>query len=231
MSGAMRYYVGLDLGKQQDPSALAVLERPLAEPVPTHRLRHLQRWPLGTPYPRIVDDVIGVLQRPPLPGCALLVDQTGVGAAVVDLFRDRRPGRVTCSFWPVTITGGSGFTMNRQVGLHVAKYELVAALAVLFETRRLRVARGLPEADALVRELETFQVKLSKARNETFEAWRDGDRDDLVLAAAMTAFAAENDARNARRQADEAKAQAEEGRRRIEAERQSWVPPGPWPPR
>jgi hypothetical protein len=163
------YYAGLDLGQKQDYSALCVLERPADESVPTHHLRHLQRWPLGTPYTQIATDAVALLGRPPLPGCTLLADQTGVGAAVMDLLREKLSGSATCTLWPVTITGGSGFTMNRQVGLHVAKYELVAAMAVVFETRRLKVARELPEAPALMKELENFKVKLTKAGNETFE--------------------------------------------------------------
>src|SRR5205085_2524303 len=64
---------------------------------------HLQRWPLGTPYPQIVEDVRALLSRPPLAGCILGIDATGVGRAVADLFRR---GRLNATLRPVVITGG-----------------------------------------------------------------------------------------------------------------------------
>ena len=61
-------------------------------------------------------------------------------------------------------------------------------MQVLLQSRRLQVARGLPMASVLVRELETFRVKITSSANETFEAWRERDHDDLVLAVAMAAW-------------------------------------------
>ena len=55
------FYVGLDLGKMRDYSALAVVERedrlcwtPAIPSPPVLRVRHLERFPLGTPYMRVV---------------------------------------------------------------------------------------------------------------------------------------------------------------------------------
>lgn len=197
------YYVSLDLGQSADYSALAILERPVRQPVPVHSLRHLQRWPLGTSYVRIADDVAELLKRPPLPGCPILVDKTGCGAPVYDLLADRLnaglAGRgVAHALHGITITAGSGWSAV-DGGFHVAKVELVSALVVCLQTRRLLVARDLPEAAALARELETFRVKLTRSSAETFEAWRESDKDDLVLAAAMACWAAEHDARNFRK--------------------------------
>jgi hypothetical protein len=73
----------------------------------------------------------------------------------------------------------------------VPKKELVASLQVLLQTRRLKVAKTLPEAATLVRELETFRVKVTEAANETFGAWREGQHDDLVLAVALAAWVGE----------------------------------------
>lgn len=49
-------------------------------------LRHLERFPLGTSYPQIVERVRNMLATPPLfdRRVALVVDATGVGAGVVD---------------------------------------------------------------------------------------------------------------------------------------------------
>jgi hypothetical protein len=115
MSNSLAYFLGLDLGQAADYSALAILERQAREssnePAIFH-CRHLQRWPLKTPYPQIVEDTYkivgsdnlqkalrefdsrshhGILsqmederrgERP-----TLAIDATGVGAPVVDLFK------------------------------------------------------------------------------------------------------------------------------------------------
>jgi hypothetical protein len=59
------------------------------------------------------------------------------------------------------------------------------------QTRRLQIASGLPEAPLLVKELENFRVNVSLARNDSPESWREGQHDDLVLAAALAAWTGE----------------------------------------
>ncbi len=186
-----RYFVGLDLGQAQDFTALAVLERPPPESAkargepPVYSVRHLQRFPLGTPYTAIVREVDRLTAAPPLKGCALVVDSTGVGKAVVDLFRE-----AGLPVWlrSVLITAGHAVNVGDDGTWHVAKKELVSVLQVLLQNRRLKVAQSLPEAQTLAQELQNFRVKVTTAGNETFEAWRDRDHDDLVLAVALAAW-------------------------------------------
>jgi hypothetical protein len=182
------YIVGLDLGQTQDFTALAVLERsgPLEEP--DLAVRHLHRYPLATAYTAIVPAVVRLTNTPPLAGnCMLVVDQTGVGRPLVELLL-KEPGvpRVV----PVTITGGHEVTMLPDRSFHVPKKELVTALQLLLQGRRLRVAASLPDAELLMRELSNFQVKITEAANETFGAWREGVHDDLVLAVALACWLA-----------------------------------------
>jgi hypothetical protein len=91
----------------------------------------------------------------------------------------------------VTITGGSAVTPAGDGRYRVAKKELVSILRRLLGTDRLQIEQTLPEAPVLSQELGTFQVKISEAKNETFEAWRERDHDDLVLAVAIACWAAE----------------------------------------
>jgi hypothetical protein len=52
---------------------------------------------------------------------------------------------------------------------------------------------GTETAQGDVREEQlNFQVKVTKAANETFGTWREGRNDDLVLVIACTAWAAEH---------------------------------------
>lgn len=112
------------------------------------------------------------------------------GKAVKEL----TPPRVT--FRPVTITSGNAITVE-GAGWHVPKKELVSVLQVLLQTRRLHIARSLPEAQTLIRELEAFRVKVTTNANETFEAWRERDHDDLVLAVAIACWVAEHGSKQA----------------------------------
>jgi hypothetical protein len=178
---ATRAFVGLDLGQARDYTALAVLTRtwradadrgvPLKPP---YAVPHLQRFPLGTPYPQIVAQVLDLLCTPQLKGAFVVVDQTGVGRAVVDMITDAMAGRFVGQFCPVTVTAGHEVTLSEAGEFRVPKKELVGVLQVLLPTRRLRIAQALPEAAILAKELETFQVKITEAAKERRAARRPG---------------------------------------------------------
>jgi hypothetical protein len=46
-------------------------------------------------------------------------------------------------------------------------------------------------AEILVRELLNFRVKISDLGHDTYNAWRESEHDDLVLAVAIAAWVAE----------------------------------------
>src|SRR5688500_8230145 len=76
----VEYIAGLDLGQAQDYTAFAVLERTQVGEAPArYQVRHLERWPLRTPYTQIAADVAERMQRPPLGQARLALDLTGVG--------------------------------------------------------------------------------------------------------------------------------------------------------
>lgn len=194
--GGAEYFSGLDLGQAQDPSALTVFEKTLGpdptgkskEPVGFYALRGLHRWPLGTPYTEIVDDMAKRFSAPPLKGTHLAVDRTGVGRPVVELLHK---AGVQAQIRSITITWGHGSRGAAGGAFNVAKVELVGVLQVLLQQRRLKVAKDLPLAPILVKELQNFRVKISAAGNELFEAWREGEHDDMVLAAGCAVWLGE----------------------------------------
>jgi hypothetical protein len=51
-----------------------------------------------------------------------------------------------------------------------------------------RIAESLPLASVLAEELSLFRVAVTLSANETFEAWRERDHDDLVLALALALY-------------------------------------------
>jgi hypothetical protein len=188
-----QYFVGLDLGQASDPTALAVPERPRVKPGaapglrrPPYALRHLQRFQPGTPYQAVIEAVRQLPNRQPLPGADLVLDQTGVGRAVVGLVTDGLQKHVTCTFVPVTITAG-GETVANEGGLYVPRKELVGVLQVLLQNRRLALPRSLPDTDLLIQELVKFKARVTLARDPTVESCREGPHDDLVLALGLAA--------------------------------------------
>ncbi len=193
-----RYYVGVDLGQKQDYTAIAVVERWEAAGEPDrvrwepavevgHRLRHLERVALGTPYQDVVGRVREVARSGELAGrCVVVVDATGVGGAVIDLLREADLG---CELMAVTITGGPRASRS-DGGWTVPKRDLVVGLEVMLETGSLRIATGLREGETFMKELTGMRVKVSAGRREQFEAWREGTHDDLVLAAALACWRA-----------------------------------------
>lgn len=199
----MNIVIGLDLGQARDYSALVVTERlevftgrskrsafgeEMADLDERHEVRHIERFQLGTPYPAVVDRVSQLMDERELRGTSLLVlDATGVGRAVADLFKDAyRQGRLG-DYWPktVTITGG-----RETSGLNVPKRELVSRVQSLLQTGRLAIDPALDHAEVLKRELLAFRAKITSKGNDTYEAHREGDHDDLVLALALSCWRA-----------------------------------------
>ncbi len=204
------YYLGLDLGQQKDYTALAIVETvfpppysvtdpewpyrvrlvPSEDQLPALHVRHLERFRLGTTYPAIVEQVSRRMRALPDEPAMLIVDATGVGRPVVDMF-------VKAHLDPIAITITGGVTPSNESGeWRVPKRDLVSTLQVLLQTERLKVAQGLPDATVLVQELLNFQVKITDAANDTYGAWREGTHDDLVLAVALASWYAERQQHN-----------------------------------
>ena len=186
-----RFILGLDLGKSQDYTALSALEmidnHEEAKDA-TYHCWYLERFKLGTSYPDQVARVRELCKREPLLTNKpwLAVDQTGVGAVVVDLFRR---AHLNAIMRPILIHGGAATTDEGGV-YHVPKRELVGVVQVALQTGRLKIAADLPETAILTQELQNFQVEISDSGRDTYEA-RVGAHDDLVLSVAMALWLAQ----------------------------------------
>jgi hypothetical protein len=154
------------------------------------------RFPLHTAYPDVVAQVGRLLETPERPGstvcplrnCTLGVDKTGVGGAVVDMLR---VARLPCRLCAVTITGGQH---PHQEGdcYSVPKKDLVGVLQVLIQSGRHKRDKNTKEGKLLIEEAKKFRAKVNVATgSESYEAWRERDHDDLVLAVAIAAWLGE----------------------------------------
>ena len=206
----MSFVIGVELGQVSDVTAIAVVESltlpflrteeirerrwvslrsvyqgPDGKEVREHppvnfALRHLERIPAGVSYPEIVSRVQtlhGQLRKP-----VTVLDGTGVGKAAVELFR--KSGFYASVF---TLIAGDQVTQDGS-NYRIPKRDVISSTQVLLQTGRLKIARSLPHAALLARELVNFRFKVGQERSEDALDWRE---DDLVLALAIVAWEAE----------------------------------------
>lgn len=200
---SFRYILCWDVGQVGNYSALGVLEEKLLvlergdvnlwnaqlaqrkriKAASVYHCRHLERIKLGTPYTDQVERVYTLMTNPELVDeTALIIDQTGVGRPVVDMARDKGLSPIG-----VTIHGGHEVTIH-ETGYRVPKRDIVISLLRLFQSGRLVIAKQLQYAQALKQELLNFRLKISETGRQRFEAWREEDQDDLVLAVGIGAW-------------------------------------------
>ncbi len=184
-----KFIVGLDLGQVRDFTAIAVLQivRREADGLKEYHLRYLERPKLGTTYPEIVRRTSELLERirQDVAKVTLVLDLTGCGRPVYDLFDAARLNPLG-----ITITGGNVVKQDGAI-FFVPKRDLVSNLQVLLQSGRLKIAAAIPETKELINELLNFKAKISVSGHDSYEAWREGDHDDLVLAVALAAWYAE----------------------------------------
>jgi len=186
----VEHLLGLDLGQSADPSALTVTEQrtPLYEDLsgdvehegePSYAVRWIERFDLGTPYREVVKRVAAVKRAPETGRSPMLVmDATGVGAPVTEMFEDE-------GLAPEQIVFTSGDRVTSEGRVHrVPKKDLATTVQSLLQSGRIQIAEGLDGAAQLVTEMKRFRVKYTEAGNARFEHANESDSDDVLLSLA-----------------------------------------------
>ena len=176
-----KYTLGLDLGQQSDYTVLTV-----AEPVfkdngeLSIRVPYMYRFPLRMSYVHIVEYISEFIENRKLLDYVLVVDHTGVGRPVIDLFRDHNINSVG-----LTITGGhkSRWVTGRDVT--APKLELISRLQMAIQCNTLEIAKGMKCLDILIKELINFTLRIGNTIK--MEAG-SGSHDDTVLSLAMAVW-------------------------------------------
>ena len=200
------YFFGLDLGKSNDYTALCIARRTDFESdAGVIEINNVVRWPLGTPYVKVAEQVAEVIKS--IPGAIvtkedwpmeaevprkwrehnyyLVVDATGVGNAVVELLRKQQL-RLT----EVVITGGNSQPSVVDGQTRVPKVQLISPLRVALENRRLRVAAQIPHWREIERELMDFEEEISGTGAPPYGNRSASGHDDMVLAMALAVWEA-----------------------------------------
>lgn len=176
--------IGVDIGQKHDPTAIAVAEpqwRTVEKrAVDHHVIRHLERLPLGTPYPAVVSRIQAVVQGVRTQGAVastLYVDATGVGQPVVDLL-----AHVGVRVRAVYFTHGDRRTVSEDGStISLGKAWLVSRLQALLQTGRILLPETA-EARQLARELIEYEIRVDEDANDKYGAFRVGTHDDMVTA-------------------------------------------------
>lgn len=209
----MSFFIGVELGQVSDVTAIAVVESltlpllrmdeehsprwvsvhpvyqgPDGKEVREHppvnfALRHLERIPAGVSYPEIVSRFEALHRQLSKP--VTILDATGVGKAAVELFR-----KTNVSVSVFTLVAGDQVIRDGS-NYRIPKRDVISSTQVLLQTGRLKIARSLPHAALLARELVNFRFKVGQDRSEDVLDWREGPDDDLVLALAIAVWEAE----------------------------------------
>ena len=204
--------VGVELGARMENTAISVTERAY---VPTgesfndssydhhagrlrlharekvsveYRVRHLERRPPPVCYKGVAErvaEIVGAVGE-----CVVAMDLTRMGRPVhALLMRAIHDTGVRVTRCSVSVTGEFGAVSHSPgVGWLVPRCDLVSSALLLFEQEQLKIAEGLDLAGALTAEFAEFKPRAPK---EELEGWRLGRNDDLVLAVAMSVWAAE----------------------------------------
>jgi len=199
--------LGLDLGQAADFTALSVTEvqTDFARRTERYAVRSLDRW-LPHRYQDVVERVAALIPRlavgvlvDPLngagvrvmrPNVSLVLDRTGVGRAVGDLFS---AANLPVALQLISITGGADVARDPDgSGWRVPKRDLVGVVAVALQNGTLEFAEGMEHAATLRAELRNFRARISAAGHTSYGAggggddWRQGSHDDLVLSVALS---------------------------------------------
>ena len=156
------FLIGLDIGKQRDPSAAVVLN------VDTRQVEHTERFPLGMEHEAQARRAAALARE--WGGAGVIIDGTGGGAPgrgkgdqYIRLYREACP------------------TAHVMYQVWQNKTAMIEALALIIERQEINIPAALTE---LLEELRMYKCEYRKG------FWRYfGTPDDLVSALAMATFA------------------------------------------
>ncbi len=181
--------IGIDIGQTHGTTAIAVVEvttRRESENGGSERLavyhtaRHLERLPVGAPYPAVATRLAAIIAglRGRGVGCTIFADATGVGQPVIDVLARGADARLT----PVYFTHGDRRVEQEQEGyVSLGKGWLVSRLQALLQTGCLLLPRT-QEAETLAADLLSYEITMSEQANDKYGAFKVGAHDDLITA-------------------------------------------------
>jgi phage FluMu gp28-like protein len=177
------FFLGLDLGRKRDHSALVILERTF-EAKHTRYVDSTTRWeqsmivryarqfPLGKSYGDLSREVARVYRATERLGPAVLVfDQTGVGDAVDELIKDNLRG-----------ANVEGVVITQEL-----KRDIYAAIETVLEKGELKIPTNCHNSNELKQELLTVEIR-RVGQGYKYGAFHKDAHDDMVMALGLACW-------------------------------------------
>jgi hypothetical protein len=160
-----------------------------------YHVRHLERHGPPSRYASVAQRFPEVVHKIGQ-DIILVVDLTATGRPAYSLILGELTSalegtRIRFKHCPITVSGVTGgVSRSPEVGFLVPRRDLISASQILFDKGQLKIAEALPLARTLTDELLAFKPK-PVTPGDDLEGWREGKDDDLVLAVAISVWAAE----------------------------------------
>jgi phage terminase large subunit-like protein len=158
-----KYHAGLDLGKLQDPTALAITKK--EENENTIKLVYLHEHPLQTPYTEVIGHIAKAHEK--FNFQKILIDQSGVGEPILEEIQNQG---ITCA---------QGIKFTQQT-----KQEILTTLKLTMEQEKL----AIPYHRRLCQQINDQQYAYTKTGKLQF-THPPNTHDDLLWALALAVYA------------------------------------------
>jgi phage FluMu gp28-like protein len=177
------YFLGLDLGRKQDHSALVIVERSLRALNTRYidaytkwesflSVRYAKQWKLGKAYGEVAKEVGDVFRKVEALGRSVLVfDQTGVGDAVFEMIREHLRG-----------SNVEGVVITQEL-----KRDMYSSLETNLEQGKLKIPEDCYSSRELKQELLSVEIRRI-GFGYKYGAFEKDSHDDLVMALALASW-------------------------------------------
>lgn len=186
------FYIGIEPASNPgEGTTLSIVEYTL-EPALLYKVRHLERFPIGTEYPTIIEEVNQI--RAELKGGAVVLNTTFIGDPTVDMFKQE--GRSPISIF---ISGGETAIKPHvenavdpirkydHLSWNVPLKDLISILQVCLQKGQLIIAPDLELAQALIDEILNFRVEISPSGKIDKSTLKNAD---LLLSVSIACYVA-----------------------------------------
>lgn len=187
------YYLGVEpAGNPGEGTTVSVMEYAL-EPAMAYKVRYLQRFPPGSPFPMVVDTLTAMKDE--LKGGVTVLNNTFVGDPVKNLFA--YAGLFPISLYisgtetaiiPHVENAVDPLRKYDKLSWKVPYRDIVSVLQVAFQQGHLQIAPDLDLAQSLIDEILNFKLEVTPAG--TIQKLRVDANADLLLSVAISVYVA-----------------------------------------
>lgn len=178
-----QFYIGLDLGKMQDNTAIVLIQHILTKDdfeakKESMNVTLIERVALGTPYQDIVKRVGRFFLDVKIKRNGIVVvDSTAAGEPVREMLVSAKLPTIG-----ITIQGGHTVRDQGMGRWSVPRLDLLTTTRIAFDAGLIHISDKLELAEELLTEVENLKDRKSPIGKEDETLWREGESDDIAFA-------------------------------------------------